>query len=123
VEHRWGRRKPVYQLVHIRTAGGLAAQGHITNVSISGAFITTPLSAHLLSIVQIAFVPTNGRTRGPSALIAQVVRRTAEGLGVEWCCEQAPDTVRGLGETASLREPAAEDSNTTSYSSALALLQ
>lgn len=62
------------------------------------------------------------RTRAPSALIAQVVRRTAEGLGVEWCCEQAPDTVRGLGETASLRESAAEDSN-KSYSSALALLQ
>ena len=122
MEHRWGLRKPVYQLVHIRTAGGLASQGHITNVSISGALITTPLSAHPLSIVQIAFVPTKGRTRAPSALLAQVVRRTAQGLGVEWCCEQAPDTVRGLGETASLRESAAEDSN-KSYSSALALLQ
>ena len=33
------------------------------------------------------------------------------GTGVEWCCEPAPDTVRGLGETALLRELAAEDSN------------
>jgi hypothetical protein len=96
VEHRWGQRRAVHQFVHVCSLGGLAAQGHITSVSISGAFVATPLPAALFSVVQVAFVATRGRAHVTAALAAQVVRKTAEGLGLEWC-EHAPDIVYALG--------------------------
>jgi hypothetical protein len=84
VEHRWGQRKATRQRVSVLTAGGIAAQGHIANASISGAFIKTPLPAAVLSIVRVAFIADN-RSRVTATVAAQVVRKTAEGLGLEWC--------------------------------------
>jgi hypothetical protein len=97
MEHRWGQRKPAYQGVRILTAGGIAARGHILNVSISGAFIRTPLPAPILSVVRVALVADN-RSRVSATATAQVVRKTAEGLGLEWC-EHAPKIVEALMTT------------------------
>jgi hypothetical protein len=95
MEHRWGQRKPAYQRVRVLTAGGIAAQGHILNVSTSGAFIRTPLPARVLSVVQVAIVADN---RPRVCATAQVVRKTAEGLGLEWC-EHVPKIVTALATT------------------------
>jgi hypothetical protein len=109
VEHRWGQRKPAYQRVRVLTAGGIAAHGHILNVSISGAFIRTPLPASVLSVVQVAIVADN-RSRFSTTAAAQVVRKTAEGLGPEWC-EHVPKIVGTLATT-----PAPGDSRTLTTS-------
>ena len=103
MEHRWGHRKPVYQRVRVLTVGGIAARGHILNISVSGAFIRTPLPARLLSVVQIAIVADN---RSRVSATAQVVRKTAEGLGLEWC-GHVPNLVAALATT-----PAPGDSRT-----------
>jgi hypothetical protein len=95
MEHRWGQRKTAHQPVRLLTVGGIVAHGYIVNVSISGSFVKTPLPARVLSTIQIAFVGENRRARVFRAVPAQVVRKTAEGLGLEWC-EQMPDIVSAL---------------------------
>jgi hypothetical protein len=99
MEHRWGQRKAFHKLVHVRTRAGIAAQGHITNVSISGAFVDTPLPVPLFSVIEVSFIgaPENGRA--VTVIEAQVVRKTAEGLGLEWC-ELAPAAGRVRDEIA-----------------------
>ena len=99
MEHRRGQRKPAHQRVRVLTAGGIAGRGHILNVSISGAFIRTPLPARLLSVVQVAIVADHC-SRVSTIVAAQVVRKTAEGLGLEWC-EPAPALVDALATTPS----------------------
>ena len=99
MEHRRGQRKPAHQRVRVLTAGGIAGRGHILNVSISGAFIRTPLPARLLSVVQIA-IDADHRSGVSTIVAAQVVRKTAEGLGLEWC-EPAPALVDALATTPS----------------------
>ena len=108
MEHRWGQRKTAHQPVRLLTVGGIVAHGYIVNVSISGLFVKTPLPARLLSTVQIAFVAENRRSRVFRTVAAQVVRRTAEGLGLEWC-EQIPEIVDALATM-----PASGDSLATS---------
>ena len=95
MEHRWGLRHEVSCPVHIRTRGGLMAQGRICNVSISGALVVTPLPVSLLSYVEILLVPDNPRRGIGAAIEAQVVRRTDAGFGLEWC-ELAPEAIRSL---------------------------
>lgn len=106
MEHRWGQRKAAHQSVRVATVGGDSAQGHVANVSISGALVKTPLPAPVLSIVQITFVTEKRRLRVSGTVAAQVVRRTPEGLGLEWC-EQVPEIVDALTTT-----PASGDSLT-----------
>ena len=99
VEHRWGQRKAVRQRVRVILAGAISAQGHVANVSISGAFVWTRLPAPVLSIVQIAFVADDHRSSLASGTVAaQVVRRTPEGLGLEWC-DQVPKIADALAIT------------------------
>jgi hypothetical protein len=99
MEHRWGQRKAVHKLVRVRTRAGVAAQGHITNMSISGAFVNTPLPVPLLSVIEVSFNGAPGKRRAVTVVEAQVVRKTAEGLGLEWCelapaAGRAPDEIR-----------------------------
>ena len=70
--------------VRIRTRGGLIAQGRVCNVSISGAFVLTPLPVALLSYVEILVPQRQGRAMS-TAIEGQVVRRTEAGFGLEWC--------------------------------------
>lgn len=104
MEHRWGQRKIAHQPVRLLTAGGIVAHGYIVNVSVSGSFVKSPLPARVLSIVRIAFVAENRRSPVFRTVAAQVVRRTAEGLGLEWC-EQMPDIMGALAT-----KPASGDS-------------
>jgi hypothetical protein len=95
MEHRWGQRKTAHQPVRLLTVGGIVAHGYIVNVSISGSFVKTPLPAPVLSTIQIALVGEKRRAHVFRAVAAQVVRRTSEGLGLEWC-EQMPEIVEAL---------------------------
>ena len=95
MEHRWGQRREVDRPVRITASGRVFARGRITNVSMSGAFVVSPLPAKLLSYLELHFVSLHGGRRGSTAIEGQVVRATSAGFGIEWR-EFAPEAVRDL---------------------------
>lgn len=99
MEHRWGKRWEVERAVHLRTRSGVASRGRVCNVSISGAYVVAPLPVRLLSHVQVHFVAEQMSRRVTTAIEGQVVRRTDDGFGLEWC-EFAPEAVFALANAA-----------------------
>jgi hypothetical protein len=95
MEHRWGHRREISRAVHLGTRSGLAARGRITNVSISGAFVVSPLPVSLFSYVEVQFAAMVNGKRAWMTVEAQVVRKEGAGFGIEWC-EFAPEAVRAL---------------------------
>lgn len=95
VEHRWGQRLEIRRRVRLRTGRGIVGHGLVTDVSISGAFILSPLPAPLLSHVQVQFTTTEHGYRFGTAIEGQVVRRTPKGFALEWS-EFAPQAVAAL---------------------------
>ncbi len=93
MEHRWGNRHEVSQSVRIATHSGVIGRGVIRDVSTSGAFVEAPLPLQLFSYVRIQFnSAVDGR---PTMVEGQVVRKTANGFGIEWR-ELAPEAVAAL---------------------------
>ena len=100
MEHRWGQRRAVHEPVQLRTAGGMTATGHIVSVSISGAFVKTALPAVPLAVILVGFMPERpqrGCSRFAPIIEAHVVRRTEEGIALEWS-DSAPELTRMLSE-------------------------
>ena len=95
MEHRWGHRREISRAVHLGTRSGLAARGRITNVSISGAFLVSPLPVSLYSYIEVQFIAMLHGKRSRMAVEGQVVRKEGGGFGIEWC-EFAPEAVRAL---------------------------
>ena len=93
MEHRWGHRHEVSEQVRLRARDGQWVRGCIRNASISGAFIVTRMPAAPLSHVSVRF--TKSRGSRTEELEGEVVRRTREGLAIEWT-EFAPTRVRAL---------------------------
>jgi hypothetical protein len=84
MEHRWGQRRETIRSVYLRTHSGLAAHGVLRNVSVSGAFILTPLPVGPLTRLQL-FLAAEGRDRRSlQPMECEVVRRTADGIAIEW---------------------------------------
>ena len=86
-----------------------AKRGRLRNISLSGGFIETGSDARLLSRVHVAIeVP---RRPGKDALVvpAYVARRTADGIGVEWC-DFAPRAVAELIKDVAARASMEPDS-------------
>ena len=95
MEHRWGNRHEISRPVHLGIRNGIAARGRICNVSISGAFVVSPLPVGLFAYVQVQFTAMLNGKRTSTSVEGQVVRKDATGFGIEWC-ELAPDAVRAL---------------------------
>jgi hypothetical protein len=95
MEHRWGHRHEISRAVHLGTRSGLAARGRISNVSISGAFVVSPLPVSLFSYVDVQFKAMVKGKRSTMTVEGQVVRKEGAGFGIEWC-EFAPEAVRAL---------------------------
>jgi hypothetical protein len=96
MEHRWGLRARVDEVVHVWAPGHVGASGRLTDVSISGALVRSSLPVHLWSRVKFRFATSNhgvGKTR--STAEAQVVRLEEDGFAVEWS-EFAPLVARAL---------------------------
>lgn len=80
MEHRWGERVPLDLPVRLELSGELLAHGRLHDASISGAWLTTDTRIPVLAAVEVVMRTPAGRV----ALPACVVRRTENGLGVEW---------------------------------------
>jgi hypothetical protein len=79
MEHRWGQRHAFDQMVLLRAAGW-RVPARLKNMSISGAYLHCAIPDASVVRVGVDF------RRHPRAaeVIAYVVRRTVEGIGVEW---------------------------------------
>jgi hypothetical protein len=100
MEHRWGQRRAVHEPVCLRAADGMTGTGHIVSVSISGAFVKTALPALPLAVILVRFMPERpqkGYPRFAPIIEAHVVRRTEEGIALEWS-DSAPELTRVLGQ-------------------------
>ena len=95
MEHRWGHRREISRAVHVGTRSGLAARGRISNISISGAFVVSPLPVSLFSHVVVQFTAMVEGRRTKMVVEGQVVRKEGAGFGMEWS-EFAPEAVRAL---------------------------
>jgi hypothetical protein len=97
MEHRCGTRHEVDIEVYARSHGGVVSSaGWLRNLSASGGFLVTTLPIDPPAHISLRVVDAGGRF--PSRLEGHVVRRTAEGLGIEWA-EYAPELVSQLGNS------------------------
>jgi PilZ domain len=104
MEHRWGHRREISRPVQLGIRGGVSARGRICNVSISGAFIVSPLPIAHFAYVHVQFTAMIDGQRKVTSVEAQVVRKDSTGFGVEWC-EFAPAAVRALVMVPPFRSP------------------
>ena len=111
MEHRCGARYPVDVSVYARAhAGVVSFVGRLQNVSLSGGFLHTQLPVQPLSHISLRLFDEDGPF-GPR-LEGQVVRRDANGLGIEWS-EYAPELIRALSPNAGTSAGGIEGYGTT----------
>src|ERR1700733_13340371 len=93
MEHRWGQRIAVNIPIRLRLSrSGPISIGRLTNVSLSGAFLTPRFDLRTLARLQVFFeIPRTKRL--PSATDAFVARISAQGIGLEWCDFSPPAVV------------------------------
>jgi hypothetical protein len=94
MEHRCGTRHPVDFLVYVRSHGGaVSSAGRLSCISVSGGFIYTSLPAQPLSTISLRLVDAGGRLG--ESLEGHVIRRSPQGLGIEWS-DDASGLIRDL---------------------------
>jgi hypothetical protein len=92
MEHRWGTRIAVHIPVRVTAAySSVVRIGRITNLSLSGAFITD-FGIRPLSRIQVSVEYPLPLQRPVEKLAALVARVCDEGAGIVWC-EFAPRAV------------------------------
>jgi hypothetical protein len=91
---RWSRRIAVDIAVQVAAVGFPSIHGHLRDLSLSGALVTTDHTLPLHAYIEISINPLEA---GHSAvrLMARVTRNLKGGVGVEWC-EFAPSAVTDL---------------------------
>jgi hypothetical protein len=101
-DSRWGDRVRVNIPVQVSTNALTGAVGCLKNLSLSGALVAADveLGLHALIQVNITLPPPSQRA---AAVVAYVSRKTAEGVGVEWC-QFAPSVVKDLLRSPSIFE-------------------
>jgi len=100
MEHRWGKRLAVDIPVRLSLPLLSAKRGRLTNVSLSGGFITTLVDVRILCRLLVAFEGPWRSQHDAITVAAYVSRRGEHGFGVEWC-EFAPAIVVELVKHAS----------------------
>jgi hypothetical protein len=83
MEHRWGRRHSTNIQVSFFARPTTSGTGRLLNISWSGAWMETSVSLNLCSLLSLDVIddPPPPGVRAT----AIVVRRTAKGVGLEWC--------------------------------------
>jgi PilZ domain len=80
MEHRWGQRHDFEQMVLLRAAGWRVL-ARIKNISVSGAYLRCAVPESGVGRIRVDFRRQPPRS---AELVAYVVRRTPEGIGIEW---------------------------------------
>jgi hypothetical protein len=98
---RWGQRISVDIPVQVAAVDSPPIHGHLKNISLSGAFMQADrdLRLHAYIVLSIEF-PDPGRS--PAKVMARVMRKFKDSVGVEWC-EFAPAAVKDLLRSPSIR--------------------
>jgi hypothetical protein len=86
MEHRWGQRIDCGARVHVSTGtGGGGGAGRLRNVSMSGAFLESAIALPLFARITLAVLRDDAPLRHANEVVASIVRREADGFGIEWC--------------------------------------
>jgi PilZ domain len=91
---RWSRRIAVDIPVQVAAVGSPIIHGHLNNLSLSGALLTTDHALALHAYIEINIKPLE-TGHGAVRLMARVTRSLEGGVGVEWC-EFAPSAITDL---------------------------
>jgi hypothetical protein len=94
LEHRWGERVRVDVPVDVLEDGRTSTDGHLKNLSLSGALLTSTHDWHLNALIGVR-VSLPSVSADSCVIKARVTRKPAHGVGIEWC-EFAPGIVKGL---------------------------
>jgi hypothetical protein len=100
---RWGQRIAVDIPVQVAACSLPEIQGHLKNLSLSGALMETDHELPLQAYIGIS-VKLSGMGDGTTTIMARVTRQLTDAVGVEWC-EFAPTTVKDLLRSPSVRMP------------------
>ncbi len=85
MEHRLGSRHATDVDVYLRTWGStVSARGRLTDLSVSGAFISTSLPCRPLLHVTVQIALDGRPRRNGTVLEGQIVRLAEGGIGIEW---------------------------------------
>lgn len=84
MEHRWGRREDCQLPVLVEAVTHARIRAHIQNLSLSGAFLKISIGGDLTPTVIVHLATPNAAAYPAHQIIAYVVRRTHEGIGLEW---------------------------------------
>jgi hypothetical protein len=115
MEHRWGLRCELYQMVLLRTADGTNVSARVRNISLSGAYVESSASVPLMQPIEVEMrIGAEGRAQS-CAVRGWVVRRDARGMAIEWY-EFAPESVCAL-LSHDARTPRAQSANVPVWSS------
>lgn len=101
-DSRWGDRVSVNIAVQV-SADAMRVNGYMQNLSLSGALLKADVELGLHALVQVN-ITMPSPLQGPEAVTAYISRKTAEGVGVEWC-EFAPNPVKDLLRSPSIPFP------------------
>jgi hypothetical protein len=85
MEHRWGRRQQSNVRVRVVTTPAKICTGVVRNISITGAYLQTDARLRTLAIVYLSPIHSRSRASNCRGMAACVVRRDANGVGLEWC--------------------------------------
>jgi hypothetical protein len=105
MEHRLGSRHATDVGVYLRTWGStVSAKGRLTDLSVSGAFISTLVPCRPLLHVTVQIVHEGRPRRSGPCVEGQIVRLADGGIGIEWI-ELQPELVAQFVLTQHADEP------------------
>jgi uncharacterized membrane protein len=99
MEHRLGQRFVVDIPIHLTLPLLGEVRGRLTNLSLSGAFISTQVNIRVMSRLQVYIEIPGDASPDAVSIAAHVIRKTDHGVGIEWY-DFAPAAVAAL-----LRDP------------------
>jgi hypothetical protein len=125
MEHRWGERFPVDWSVRVAARPYAVRTGRVVDLSLSGCAIRIAVEPRVLTRVQIAIAIPNRFAHPVPVVAGWVVRKTRDGVGIEWA-EFAPKPIIELVRLAAAQRKitvraAAPVAATASVASVLAL--
>jgi hypothetical protein len=85
IDHRWGRRRPTDIAVQVIAKWGSRGAGRLANISLTGAYLETPMTLRPLSFVYLKSADMSSADGTAMRIAASVVRHDARGVGLEWC--------------------------------------